>query len=88
MNERDPIYDHMKDHSKEKFAQDRARFLDQAISSNDGGWMHHTLYHWSRYVAGERLDYWPSRKKYQYKGKVMRGDVQAFIAKLERGNNG
>jgi len=30
-------------------------------------------------VNGERLDYWPSRKKYQYRGKVKRGDVMQII---------
>lgn len=83
MSDRDPIYDAMKAHSKEKFNQDRERFLAQAIAKNEGGWTAHTLYHWSRYVAGERLDYWPSRNKYQYKGKVMRGDVDAFIRKIK-----
>ena len=31
-------------------------------------------------VAGHRLDFWPSRKKFQYRGKVRRGDVFKFIA--------
>lgn len=78
---RDPIWDALKAHSKEKFDADRARFMQQAQSADDGGWTKHTEYHWSRTVAGQRLDYWPSRKKFQYAGRVMRGDVQRFIAK-------
>ncbi len=72
---RDEIYDIMKQHSEGKFAADRRRFLEDAMKpeNNDGGWTEHTKYHWSRTVDGHRLDYWPSRKKWQYKGKVKRG---------------
>ncbi len=70
---RDEIWDIMKAHSKEKFAEDKARFLADAESADDGGWTKHTPFHWSRKVNGENLDYWPSRKKYQFKGKVRRG---------------
>lgn len=72
---RDPIWDAMKEYTKEKFDRDRDRFLANAIETDDGGWTKPTPWHWSRYVDGERLDYWPSRKKYQFKGKVQRGDV-------------
>ena len=80
---RDPIWDALKEHSKEKFDADRRSFLAQAHTENDGGWDIHTDYHWSRQVAGHRLDYWPSRKKFQYRGKVVRGDVMAFISRKE-----
>lgn len=83
MSDRDQIYDAMKDRAKSKFDADRARFLDDANANNDGGWTIHTDYHWSRIVNGCRLDYWPSRKKFQFKGKVQRGDVLAFIKKQE-----
>lgn len=79
--DRDPIYDAMKAHSKSKFDLDRDRFLEGAIASDDGRWTKHTEHHWSRQVAGKRLDYWPSRKKFQFEGRVMRGDVQIFIRK-------
>lgn len=82
-DERDPIWDAMKQHSKEKFAADRKRFLEQAEKDDDGGWTKHTQYHWSRTVDGDRLDYWPSRKKFQYRGKVQRGNVM----KIVRGDN-
>lgn len=84
---RDPIYDAMKDHAKSKFNADRERFLSEAHAKDDGGWTVHTDFHWSRMVAGRRLDYWPSRKKFQYRGKVRRGDVMAFIAKQENGHD-
>lgn len=81
MSDRDPIYDAMKAHSKTKFDADRAAFLNQAKASDDGQWTKHTEFHWSRVVAGKRLDYWPSRKKFQFDGRVMRGDVQKFMNK-------
>ena len=80
---RDPVWDAMKTASKDKFNADRARFLAQAVANDDGGWVKHTEFHWSRTVAGKRLDYWPSRKKWQYKGKISRGDVAKFIAQEE-----
>lgn len=81
---RDPIWDDLKQHSKEKFDSDRKRFLEEAHKHNDGGWTIHTEYHWSRMLNGKKLDYWPSRKKWQYGGKVRRGDVLKFIAVREK----
>ena len=79
MTDRDPIWDALKEHSKSKFDADRERFMAQAVEHDDGCWTKHTHHHWSRAVGGKRLDYWPSRKKWQYEGRVQRGDVQAFI---------
>ena len=79
--ERDPIWDALKQSAKGKFDADRARFMEKAVAEDDGGWTKHTEHHWSRTVAGKRLDFWPSRKKYQFNGRVMRGDVHKFIAK-------
>ena len=79
---RDPIWDALKQHSRQKFAADRAQFMAAAVAADDGGWTKHTEHHWSRTVAGQRLDYWPSRKKWQYAGRVERGDVQQFIRKV------
>lgn len=79
MTERDPIWDDLKAHAKSKFDADRERFLKQATATDDGGWVKHTPHHWSRMVGGHRLDYWPSRKKFQYQNKVQRGDVMRFI---------
>lgn len=76
-------WDALKQFKKEKFDEDRARFLKSANENNDGGWTIHTDYHWSRMVAGSRLDYWPSRNKFQYKGKVQRGNVISFIKRQE-----
>lgn len=81
---RDPIYDDMKQYGKEKFDADRKRFMEDALEADDGGWVKHTQYHWSRQLNGHKLDYWPSRKKWQYKGKVRRGDVIGFIKKITK----
>jgi hypothetical protein len=80
MSDRDPIWDALKAHSKSKFDSDRQRFMAQAKAADDGGWTKHTEHHWSRTINGNRLDYWPSRKKFMYGGKVQRGDVARFIA--------
>ncbi len=47
------------------------------------GWNLHTEWHWSRTLNGKRLDYWPSKNKFQYNGKVMCGDVDGFIRKRQ-----
>jgi len=54
-------------------------------NANKAGWDEHTQYHWSRTLNGKRLDYWPSRNKWQYNGVVMTGDVNKFISKREKG---
>ena len=42
-------------------------------------WMKHTPYHWQTFIEGERLDYWPTKNKYMFRGEVMKGDVNKFI---------
>jgi hypothetical protein len=76
MADRDPIWDALKERSQGKFDADRTRFLQQAQTDDDGGWTKHTEFHWSRMVNGERLDYWPSRKKFQYRGRCRVGFVR------------
>jgi len=33
-------------------------------------------------VAGELLDYWPSKKKFRYGGTTRKGDVDKYIKAL------
>ena len=47
------------------------------------GWTKHTEWHWSRDLCGSRLDYWPSRNRFRWKGKTYSGDVKGFIRKRE-----
>ncbi len=84
MTDKDPAWEAIKDRAKSKFDADRKQFLKKAVASDDGLWTKHTEFHWSRLVAGQRLDYWPSRKKFQYEGKVKRGDVVRFIKEKEQ----
>lgn len=60
----------------------KERNLEKAEKSMDG-WTVHTQFHWSRTLNGSRLDYWPSRNKFQYNGWVMVGDVAGFIRNRE-----
>ena len=77
-------FEAIKSYTKDKFDSDRKRFLSDAILSDDGQWLKHSEFHWSRNINGSRLDYWPSRRKFQFKGKVRRGDVYSLI-NLENG---
>ena len=61
--------------------QDKERKKRNLEKADPTDWTIHTEYHWSRTLNGARLDYWPSRNKFQYNGKVMCGDVQGFIRK-------
>jgi len=54
-------------------------YLEEAIRKDDGGWTKHTEYHWQRYINGECLDFWSTTKKYQWQGKVNKGNVFTFI---------
>jgi len=82
--DRDPVWDVLKENGKKKFDADRNTFMALAVQNDDGAWTKHTEFHWSRVVAGHKLDYWPSRNKFQYKGKVQRGDVYLFIKRKEK----
>lgn len=60
-------------------ASDKERKKRNLNNANPEGWVKHTEYHWSRQLNGDRLDYWPSRNKFMYRGKVMCGDINGFI---------
>jgi hypothetical protein len=49
---------------------------------DESGWNKFSSSHFWRMVCGERLDYWPSTKRYRYGGKTSQGDVLAFITKV------
>ena len=72
-------YKALREHNKRK----REGNLSNAIANDDGGWTKHTTYHWSRTLNGKRLDYWPSRNKFQYEGKISYGGIDGFIRKRE-----
>jgi hypothetical protein len=72
MGDMGEIFNAMRERDKER----RHRNLEAADPS---GWTVHTSVHWSRELAGHRLDYWPSRNKFRWKGKTHCGDVDGFI---------
>ena len=61
----------------------REQNLEDNKKLADDGWTVHTEYHWSRTLNGKRLDYWPSRNKFQYEGNIHHGDVHGFVRKRE-----
>lgn len=62
---------------------DRERRERNLAQADPTGWKQHTQWHWSRDLNGKRLDYWPSRNKFMYDGRVMQGDIKGFIRKRE-----
>lgn len=65
--------------------QDKERKQRNLAAADPTGWTKHTEHHWSRMVAGKKLNYWPSRNKFQYAGeRVMVGDVVGFIRNQEK----
>lgn len=76
------VFDAMREHDRERKARNLKESLEKVYSMGD--WTVHTEYHWSRQLNGKRLDYWPSRNKFQYEGKVHCGDVVGFIRNREK----
>ena len=70
------IFNAMRDANKQRRERNLNKF-------DPTGWTRHTEYHYSRLLNGKRLDYWPSRNRFQYEGRVMVGDVLGFIRNRE-----
>ena len=71
-------FNEMRELVKEK----RQGHLDKAEKNSwPVRWTVHTPYHWSCVVNGKRLDYWPSRDKFQYEGRIIQGGIRGFINK-------
>lgn len=65
-----------------------------ASQASDRGWVMNKLVKAAHWIArhfeagsepdlGKRLDYWPTRNKWQYNGRIMTGNVKAFIEKRQ-----
>ncbi|QIG66083.1 hypothetical protein PQB35_gp27 [Ochrobactrum phage vB_OspP_OH] len=54
--------------------------------ADDTGWNVHTPYHWSRDLNGSKIDYWPTRNKFRWRGRTYVGDVVGFIKNREKEN--
>ncbi len=66
------VFDAMRQH-------DKTRRMKNLSGFDSSGWVQHSEYHYSRDLLGDKLDYWPSRKKFRWRGKTMTGDVAGFI---------
>ena len=73
---------------RESTRKKRRDQLDEAIhDADDGGWTKHTNWHWSRTVAGSRLDFWPSTRRWRWRGRTYYGtctDAMNFIKNKEQ----
>ena len=79
----DGFWKALKAHKKQKFFEDRQRFLSEAYDKEwKIEWRIHTEHHWSVLVHGQQLDYWPSRKKFRYMGVTLRGDVEKYYKRI------
>lgn len=45
-------------------------------------WTKFSDIHWGRLVLGKRMDYWPTTGRFNWRGKTMFGDPEAFINEL------
>lgn len=78
MGDMGDIFNAMRERDKER------RWANHA-KADPTGWTQHSDVHWSRELKGHRLDYWPTKNKFRYKGRTMTGDVVGFIRKREHG---
>lgn len=60
-------------------------YMEKELQRDDGLWFKHSRWHWSRYVADKRVDFWPSKSKFQVDGKVRQGDVYEAMRLLAEG---
>ena len=48
------------------------------------GWRKFSNTHWRYTLNGKPLDFWPGPAKWQYEGRISRGDVREFIKRREK----
>lgn len=56
----------------------KAKKANQLAESDTTGFTKHTEYHYSTTVDGDRLDWWPSTRRWMYRGKVTYGKHDAL----------
>lgn len=76
-------------HSAQRLAQHldelraaRPSYDDLARTFKDDGtlnWVVHNEFHYSLWLLGERLQYWPTKSKWRWRTVTHTGDVEAFI---------
>jgi hypothetical protein len=62
--------------------QERQQRLEIANASDLPDWTKHTSYHWSRMVAGQRLNWWPSTARWSW-GKKKNGKPEIFYGRQD-----
>ena len=65
---------------RERRCQNAEYNAGQLLADGDNVWVRHCETHWSTTLNGNRLDYWPSRCKWRWRGKTYTGDVFGFIS--------
>ena len=66
---------------------DKERRYRNLANADPTGWAIHTEWHWSRLLCGERVDYWPTKNKWRWLGKMYHGDIKGFIRNRELSND-
>ena len=69
----------IKAYSKEQYDLRRKQALEEADPT---GWTQHTQWHWSRQVEGERIDYWPSKRKWRFRNHTYYGMLDRLKLKI------
>lgn len=67
----------------EEERQRKRRNLKKAEALLDDSWTKHGPHHWSRTLLGNKLQYWPSVRKWYWRKKTYTGDVYEFIKNRE-----
>lgn len=68
------VFRAMDQHDRERKARNLVGAFD------DGNWVKHNDYHWTRMLQGKQLQYWPSTNKFQHgNGKVQFGGIEGYI---------
>lgn len=67
---------------KEMRRQYAAKKADRRASFKGGpGWIKFSDTHWRFVIDGKPLDYWPGPAKWQYEGRIYRGNVLEYVAR-------
>lgn len=77
------VGEYWRDH-KEYMRGVRKKNLEREMPLLMSGWTKHDDYHFSGTLQGKRIDYWPTRNRFQYEGKVMCGGIEGFIKKHDK----
>lgn len=76
MSEVGEMYQALREHDQER----RQERLDRNTEVYDqANWEIHTPYHWGRWVRSKKLDFWPSKDKWMYEGRVRVGGLDSWL---------